>query len=146
MVQPRYLKSYHSQLEEKIAMNRPIGAMIIALLMFLRGLWGLLTGSIALGLGTFTFFVSGLYAPGSVAIYWSIATLIIAVITLVLAYGLFAMRPWAWMWTVIVLVISLLIDVISGFGGGFNWISIILGVIILAYLAGSGVRSAYTEA
>jgi hypothetical protein len=132
--------------QEKTAMNQPVGAMIIAFLMVLRGLWGLITGLIALGMGTLTFFVSGLYNPGSVAIYWSIATLIIAVITLVLAYGLFAMRPWAWMWTVIILVISLIVDVVSGFSGSFNWISIILGVIILAYLVGSGVRSAYLEA
>lgn len=127
-------------------MNRPVGAMIIAAVMLIRSLWGLITGLIALGLGSLALITGG-FDPGAISIMWAIATLVIATIGLVLAWGLFAMKPWAWMWTVIILVIGLAIDFISGIGpdARLNWFSIILSILILIYLLASGVRSAYLE-
>lgn len=127
-------------------MNRPIGAMIIAVVLLIRSIWGLITGLIALGMGSFAFLAGG-YDPGATSILWALATLVIAAIMLVLAWGLFAMKPWAWMWTVIILVVGLAIDFIAGMGpdAAFNWFSIILSVLILIYLLASGVRSAYLD-
>ena len=127
-------------------MNRPIGALIIAVLVFLRGLWGVMTGLLALGIGGLAFFVSGLTDPGAVAIYWAIASLVIGVLTLAIAYGLFTLRPWAWMWAVLLLVLGLIIDLLIMFtGGGTNWISMIIAVIVLIYMLTPGVRQAFMD-
>ena len=125
-------------------MNRPLGAMIIAGVMLILGLWKLITGFIALGMGGLAFLAGG-YDPGAVSILWAVATLIIALIVLALSWGLFSMKPWSWMWTVIILVIGLAVDFISGMGEGsnLNWISIILSILILGYLF--SIRSAYLE-
>jgi hypothetical protein len=115
--------------------------MIIALVMLLRSLWGFLTGFLALGIGGIAFLAGG-FDPGAVTIIWGIATLIIALVGLVLAWGLFSIKPWAWMWTVIILVISMGFDFFAG-EGPLMWIGIIVSLVILIYLV--SVRSTYLE-
>ena len=122
-------------------MNRPIGAMIIAIIMFLRSLWGILSGLFALGIGGIAFLAGG-FDPGATTIIWGVATLVIATIGFVLAWGLFTIKPWAWMWTVLLLAIAIGFDFFTG-SGPIKWIGIIVSLLILVYLV--SVRSTYLE-
>ena len=127
-------------------MNRPVGATILALLALLRGLLSLLAALVGFGMGTFGFLTG--YADGAAAsIFWAISNLIAGLIVLGLGYGLWQVRGWAWMWTVILMLIAVVLDVIPLFtGGNINWFSLLLSLAILIVLFLPGVRSAYLNA
>ncbi len=124
-------------------MQRPVGATILAVLTFLVGIFRILRGLAALGVGFLTFFTT---SPnlGVNYIILSIGLLLAGLVLLVLGYGLFQLRTWAWMWTVILLIIGLLMDFASLLvGGGVEWFGAGLSLVVLIYMLTSGVRSAY---
>jgi uncharacterized membrane protein (DUF2068 family) len=127
-------------------MNRPFGATILAILGVEVGLLWMFSSLGAFGLGTFDF-LTDLYDASAFYLYVSIATLIIGGITLFLSYGLWHMRPWAWMWMVISQGMGLVVEMIRLFlGGSPSFLSgalVALSISIIAYLLTPGVRAAY---
>src|SRR5690348_11371436 len=77
--------------------QRPLGISIIAIITALQGVGDIIVSLIAFFVSTA---VTGLI--GTVATFGSSAFLIVGVLTLVLAWGLWTLKPWAF-WTTVVL-------------------------------------------
>src|SRR5262245_29616502 len=115
-----------SQSSRRIIMGRPFGATVLAILIFLRGLLAIFLFLVQFAYGGLTFFLSS-QDVGATYLFLAVPHLITGIISLVLSYGLWKTQSWAWMWTVIILGLSLLIDlVIVVFGGGLHGLDLLL--------------------
>ena len=126
-------------------MQRPVGATILAVLTFLVSILRILRGLAALGVGMLTFFTT---SPdlGATYVVLSIGLLITGAVLLVLSIGLFQMRAWAWMWTVILLIAGLLLDFGALLtGGSIEWFGAGLSLVVFIYMLTAGVRRAYAR-
>jgi hypothetical protein len=95
--------------------SRPDGVTIIAILCILAGIGAFFLGAIG----------------GPIAII----LIPIGIVYFVVAYGLLKARSWAWTWTVILSIISIVLNVITiAFLGILSIINIVFGAIILYYL------------
>ncbi len=141
-------------------MNRPVGVTIIAVLQLLQSLLGLLVG-----LGILLFkdaFVKafiqnsqiqqssqqvppealqlGLNIGGGVAILG-------ALIGLLLAYGLFALKGWAWIITLIFSILGILGNLMTAINGqgnrGIAVVQLVINAVIIYYLLRSEVKRAF---
>lgn len=141
-------------------MNRPIGVTIVAVLELVRSLMGLL---IALGMFFFkdafinAFFQNSEFQqstqqlpPGALQAGINIAgafTLIGVLIGLLLAYGLFNLKRWAWIVTLIFAILGILSDVISLVQGqampGLSVLQLVISAVIVYYLLQPQVKRAF---
>jgi hypothetical protein len=117
-------KNYSTLLTQK--KNRPIGVTIIAILAVIMGILLLISGLALLGAGTF-FSITSSGTPNnsdgfqSMGSFFGIILLVSGAILmmvgigyLVVSYGLLKGKGWAWTITVILTIISLAIQIISG--------------------------------
>jgi len=112
--------------------KRPIGVAILAILSFLAGL-----AEIVIGLGLMALSaVSGAVIDPSV--YGPLAAfigvigavlLLLGIVTMAVAVGLWRMRSWAWWVAIIVNVISILVVI-----GTYSWYGLVFPLIIVIYL------------
>ena len=113
--------------------TRPVGITIISVIQAIQGVLGIITGILELTAGGST---SGAMA-GAVT-FIGVLTLILSVLLLVLAWGLWTLRTWAF-WTTVV------IEVLSLIGGIFSWtqghstalgivLNVVVPVVILLYM------------
>ena len=108
--------------------QRPIGVTIIAILSFLAGLVEILGGLALMALG-------GIGAVAGAGIFGALAAvvggvlLLLGIVTIIVAIGLWRMRSWAWWVSIIVNLASILIAV-----GSYNWIGVLFPLIIVLYL------------
>ena len=109
---------------------RPLGITIIAIIMAILGIFDIIGGIM----------VMGSYST------LGIITLIIGVLYLILAWGLWTLQTWAF-WGTVILVILTIINGIFGIGQGVpatGIVSLILAVIVLIYMfADRNVRAAF---
>jgi hypothetical protein len=126
--------------------KRPTGVTIIAILNIISGII-MLMGGIALiaigsvlpgafeeGMGPD---MSGIPAEmvGAFGVAMGGIILAVAILSFVVAYGLWSGKGWAWTLTVVLSVISIALNAISIPGGNFSGIiSIIISAVILYYL------------
>lgn len=124
--------------------NRPIGVTILAALAVITGLFALcggLASTFSFGLG----FVGSLFgiseASGLLSGLYGLAW---GIITILFGYGLWNLRPWARMGTIILQGINLFYAFIALFTPpGVPWISAIIAVVIIWYLTRPGVRNSF---
>jgi hypothetical protein len=116
---------------ENVTRARPLGISIIAVIMAIQGVLGILGGILLLA--------GGVPALGLI-------TLILGVLYLVLAWGLWTLKPWAF-WGTVILEVLTLINGIFGLGLGratSGILSIIFAVVVLVYMfADRNVRQAF---
>ncbi len=118
--------------------RRPLGITIIAVLTALSGILaviGALTVLFAVG-------------SGAIGIVLVVFALIIGIANLVLAYGLWTLKPWAFWATVILEAIGLVLAIVNIATGRSTFaaqaVSIIIAAIIIIYMfADSKVRPAF---
>ena len=112
--------------------NRPIGITIIAILMIISGIL-LIIGGIgltALGVLSIAFLAGG------------IGSIILGIASLVVAWGLLKGAGWAWIITLIITIISIIVNIASLAGGQTaNIIGIIINGIIIYYLYRPNVKA-----
>lgn len=112
-------------------MNRPTGVTVIAVLQFIGGVLGIIGGIAALGVSPFL----------------GIVSLILGVAAIALGVGMWQLKPWAWMGTLVVQGIGVLqniwIMIDQGFGAGI--ISLVINVIIIAYLLRPEIKAAFGQ-
>ena len=105
--------------------DRPLGVTILAILELLGGLFLFLA---ALALSLFPFF--GIFLAAIVGI--------VALFYFVVAYGLFAMKSWAWIWAIITNILGLIFNL-----AGQSWFGLILNIIVILYLNQSDIKSRF---
>ena len=116
--------------------SRPLGITIIAIILAIQGILGIIGGILLLA-------GSGGSGPLVLA---AIITLVLGVLYLILAWGLWTLQPWAF-WTTVVLEVIALINGIFALGqhnAGPGIIGIVIALIVLIYLfADRNVRAAF---
>ncbi|TLZ85607.1 MAG: hypothetical protein E6K05_01045 [Methanobacteriota archaeon] len=108
--------------------KRPIGVAIIAVLSFLAGLVEVLGGAALLGLAAIGATVGAGFLAAFAGII-GVVLLLVGLVTLAVAIGLWRMRTWAWWIAIIVNIISVVISL-----GTLNYVGLVFPLIILIYL------------
>ena len=110
--------------------SRPLGVTIIAVIMAVLGIFDIIGGIV----------IMGSYST------LGIITLIIGVLYLILAWGLWTLQTWAF-WGTVILAVLTIINGIFGIGGGVpatGIVSLILAVVVLIYMfVDRNVRAAF---
>jgi len=110
--------------------SRPLGVTIIAVIMAVLGIFDIIGGIV----------IMGSYST------LGIITLIIGVLYLVLAWGLWTVQTWAF-WGTVILAVLTIINGIFGIGGGVpatGIVSLVLAIVVLIYMfADRNVRAAF---
>ena len=131
-------------------MRRPTGVTIIAILNIIGGIIMLFGGIALVAAGSIlpsfqmTDELSGVpsWLIGTGAIAMGIIVIILGIISFVVAYGLLKGAGWAWSLTVVLSIVSIVLNAISIASGNFGGIiSIIISAIILYYLYRPHVKS-----
>jgi len=109
--------------------DRPLGVTILAILQLLGALALLVVGGLAV-------MAALLLAP--LLILFAAIPLILGIIGVILFWGLWGLKSWAWIWTI---VANLLTIITSIFDPWNNIISIAISLIIVIYLFSPGIKS-----
>lgn len=111
----------------------PIGVAILAILIGIVGVFFLIVGLLALLFGGYTYFHGYLF--GGIGIIGGLITLIIGIILIAVAGGLWNQELWALALAILVLAILLVWNLYDLFvGAGASLLSIAIEVILLIYL------------
>ena len=135
-------------------MKRPTGITIIAIVYIVLAILSLLWSGLVFGVGGLSSLVGGVFGAESVAAFgastgWAgFVGIITAVVQFAVAFGLLAMKKWAWILALIGVGLTVVQGVVSLFAGGpFGFmcggLALIIPVIILIYLLRPSMRSAF---
>jgi hypothetical protein len=135
-------------------MNRPQSVTVLAILQLISGIFSLLDGLFILlfagifgGLGAAVGGARvGTVIGGFIAIFATIA-LIIGIISLILTWGLFQLKKWAWTGTLIIHVIATLAQIAKMFGSAgaaVNFLTLGFAVASIYYLLRPDVKQAFS--
>jgi len=136
-------------------MSRPTGVTILAVLQLISGLLGTLFSAIALFLGGLIAAggaVSGdaqTAGAGGALIIITIISLVLSILALIVSFGLFTLKGWAWTLTYVIQAISIVVNVVNVFMGenvGGAIFSIVISAVIIYYLNRPNVKSAFGQA
>jgi hypothetical protein len=134
--------------------ERPVGISIIAVAYILLAIFSLVWSGIVFGVGGLTSLFGGLFGAESVAAWgassgWAgFVGIFAAAVQFVIAFGLLAMKRWAWFLALIGVAITVIQGIIGVFSGGpFAFMCGILGLLIpvaiLVYLLLSSTRQTF---
>ena len=128
-------------------MQRPTGITVMAVLSAIGGVFGLLASLALLGLGAAVSATGGL---GGLAFLAGIIILAYSVLSLVLAYGFWTLKPWAWPLGIGVQVLGIIQAVLQFMNNSSNVISLVISLaiagVILWYLYQPHVKAAFGRA
>jgi len=113
--------------------GKPTGVVILAILQLISALsW--------LALGVLAFMAGALLLPifGMLLAFFP---LIIGIIGLILFYGLWSLKGWAWFWTLIINLIGLVLGILGNLTDLMNLLSLAISAIIVIYLFLPGTRA-----
>lgn len=122
-------------------MRRPIGILIVGVLLFLSGFIQILSGGVLF-----------LASSGAISTLALIA-IVVGLITLGLGYG--ALRGWGWVWTLtmVVMVVNILVSLANllgvafGASGGLAGVGgVLIPLLIILYMNTQGVRAWFGKA
>jgi hypothetical protein len=118
----------------------PTGIVILGVLLLICGVWGILWG---LGLGAFgglswltgVFFSDSMQTWGGGAVGAALWSLIVGIVQIITAFGLFARQQWAWLLALIGAACALIGPVIGLVHGHFlSLFGLIIPALIFFYL------------
>lgn len=118
-------------------MSRPLGVTIISILLGIQAIYLIIVGLTAI--------FAGAAAGVGFLVFVGWFPLVIGILSLVMAWGLWNLRPWAF-WTAVVLEVLNIINIVFGFSnnGSRSIGGLIVSVIVLLYfLMDSNVRRAF---
>ncbi|MFX1482372.1 MAG: hypothetical protein ACFFCP_04200 [Promethearchaeota archaeon] len=102
--------------------GKPTGVVILAILQLISALM-VIYGAVVVLMVTAIF--------GALI---SVILLIIGIIGLILFYGLWTLKSWAWIWTLLANLLTLVLGLLGDLGSITNWISIAISAIIVIYM------------
>ena len=134
-------------------MNRPQSVTVLAILQLISGIFSLLDGLLIL---LFAGFLGGLGAAfggakvgtvigGFIAIFAAIS-FILGLLSLLLTWGLFQLKNWAWAGTLIVHILATLTQIVKMLGSGgtaVNFLTLGFAVASIYYLLRPDVKQAF---
>jgi hypothetical protein len=123
--------------EERHMSSKPTGIVILAILQLLEALVALAIGALALIAGALLLPIFGLLL--------AFFPLLIGIIGLILFYGLWTLKGWAWLWTLIINILSIILGLLGNLADMTNLLSIAISVIIVIYLFMPNVRAAFKK-
>lgn len=114
-------------------MQRPTGITILAILAAIGGVFGLLASIALMGLGAA---VGGATGLGGFTFVAGLIGLAYSVLSLILAYGFWNLKPWAWTLGVGVEGLGIVYAVLTfvNGGSGSNIVSLLISVGIAAFI------------
>ena len=126
--------------------QRPTGVTILAILAFVGGILSILAALTLLGLG-------GVLAGagfGGLAVFFGIYALVWGALALWIGWGFWQLRPSAWRWGIILMVIGAVITIIQiplGYSSGIAGaaISVAIDLAVIYYLTTPAVRAAFGQ-
>ena len=122
--------------------SRPFGVTILAVLEALGGLAYLLGAAAMMALGAFAPMMEVPMFLSAIAGGFGVVLLVFAIISFVLAYGLFTGKAWAWFWSLVFAAIGIVIAIIEAMGSlGSAILPIIIQLIIIYYLTRPHVKA-----
>ena len=125
-------------------MQRPTGITVMAVLSAIGGVFGLLASLALLGLGAAATATGGL---GGLAFLAGIIILAYSILSLVLAYGFWTLKPWAWPLGIGVQVLGIIQAVLQFMNNSTNVVSLVISLaiagVILWYLYQPHVKAAF---
>lgn len=128
-------------------MQRPMGVTIIAVLSAIGGVLGVLASLVLLGLGAAVGAATGL---GGLAFIAGLLVLLYSALSLVLAYGFWTLKPWAWPLGVGVQILGVVQAVLQFMNDTSNIVGLVISLaiaaVILWYLFQPHVRGAFGRA
>ena len=105
--------------------GKPTGVVILAILQLLGALAYLAFG----GLLLIAVLPLGIFAI--IGAFGALILFIVGIIGLILFYGLWNLKSWAWLWTLIVNILGILGGIMDPIG---NIVTLLISVIIVVYL------------
>jgi len=127
-------------------MQRPTGVTVLAVLAALGGLFAILAGLALVGLGG----LAGGAAGGGFAALLGVLFLIYGVLALVLAYGFWTLKPWAWTLGVGLQGAGIVINILQFMNNTSQIVSLVINLaiagVILWYLFQPHVKAAFGRA
>ncbi len=79
-----------------------------------------------------------------ILMFFAFFPLLIGIIGLILFYGLWTTKGWAWMWTLIINILGIIAGITGDLLDLMNLLALGLSVIIVIYLLLPGTRSHFT--
>ncbi|TFG29921.1 hypothetical protein EU528_08955 [Candidatus Thorarchaeota archaeon] len=112
--------------------ERPLGVTILALLQMIGGVIGIFGGATSM-------LAAMLLGPlGLLFVIIGAVLLIMGLLGLIVGWGLWGLKSWAWMWAMIVNIINIILAIVQ-----LNIISLIIPLIIVLYLNQSDIKSRF---
>lgn len=114
-------------------MGRPIGVTLLAVLAGIGGILGILSGLAFLGVDGLAASY-GVAAAGGTSAIAGVVALVVSIVGLALAYGFWTLKPWAWRWGIVVIVVEGVAAVLGAAGIVFST-GVVNAVVGIAFLA-----------
>lgn len=115
--------------------EKPTGVLILAILQLISAISWLLVGALA--------FMAGALLLPILGMLLAFFPLIIGIIGLILFYGLYTLKGWAWFWALIINLLGLILGLFGNLTDIMNLISLAISAIIVIYLLMPATRSAF---
>ncbi|MGY5864056.1 MAG: hypothetical protein RTV41_05595 [Candidatus Thorarchaeota archaeon] len=112
--------------------DRPLGVTILAVLEIIVGALGLFGAVSILLLGALIPFFGGF------VMILGVVVLFLSLIDLIVGWGLWSLKSWAWMVALIVNIINLILNALQ-----FNILGAIINIIIIIYLQQGDIKSRF---
>lgn len=128
-------------------MNRPTGVTVLSILAFIGGAFTLLAGLLLTLMGTAIGAMGGpLFA--AIGAFAGIIFLVLGALYLLVGFGLWTLKSWAWMLTVVLSGISLTLNLVQALSGEVvgGTMGIIVNGIVLWYMMKPHVKAAFGRA
>ena len=126
-------------------MQRPTGITVLAILSFIGGVLAIFAGLALVGLSGAIASAAG--GGGGLATILGLLLLVFGVLELILGYGFWTLKPWAWSMGVALQAAGIVLDVIQFINNGSQLVSVIISIAISAaiiwYLFQPHVKAAF---
>ena len=134
--------------------KRPVGISVLFWVYLILGILSLLWSGMVLGIGGLSAFFGSIFGAENMAAFgntsaWSgYIGIIIAVVQIIVAFGLAAMKKWSWILAIIGLGLTFIQGAIGMLGGGLfalicGSLGLIVPAIVLFYLLKADIRAAF---
>ena len=119
--------------------GKPIGVLVLFLLQLISALIWLVGGAIII----IPSLASGDIFAIIIGGFFGLILLIVGLILLIIAFGIYGLKSWAWMWAFIFNLLALIVGVLNGFSDLTNVVGIIISGIVVLYLLMPDIRAKF---